>query len=66
MTSQCPVVPLSLPLLVKNKGYAMNNARSIIQDANLDECSEHETNPLRDFGLHDMMKVCFNFIRPPV
>ena len=58
MTSQGPIAPPPLPLLVKDKEYIMDTARSIIQDADLDECSEHKTDPLGDFGLHDMMRVC--------
>lgn len=66
ITSQGPVIPPSLPLLVKDKGYAVDIARSIVRDADLDECSEHETDPLGDSSLHDMMRVCFHFIHPPV
>lgn len=36
----------------------MDIARSIVKDADLDECSEHKTNPLGDSGLYDIMKVC--------
>ena len=63
MTSQGSVAPPPLPLLVKDKEYAVNNARFIVQDADLDECSEHETDPLGDFSLHDMIRVSL-FIRP--
>ena len=58
MTSQGPVAPPPFPLLVKDKEYAMDTARSIVQDADLGECSKHETDPLGDFGLHDMIRVC--------
>ena len=40
----------------------MDIARSIVRDADLDECSEHETDPLGDFVLYDMMRVCCIFI----
>ena len=66
MTSQGPIVPPPLPLLVKDKGYVVVTARSIVRDADLDECSEYKTDLLGDFGLHDTMRVCFHFIRPPV
>ena len=62
MTSQGSVAPPPLPLLVKDKEYAVNNARFIVQDADLDECSEHETDPLGDSGLFDMMRVCCTII----
>ena len=42
MTSQGPVAPPPLPLLVKDKEYVVDIAHSIIRDANLDKCSEHE------------------------
>nr|POE61329.1 hypothetical protein CFP56_48901 [Quercus suber] len=41
----------------EDKEYVMDIARSIVRDANLDGCSEHEIDPLGDFGLHDMMSV---------
>ncbi|KAF3963578.1 hypothetical protein CMV_012051 [Castanea mollissima] len=56
MTFQGPIVPPPLPLLVKDKEYAIDTAHSIVRDADLDECSEHETDPLGDSGLHDMMR----------
>ena len=43
MTSQGPVAPPPLPLLVKDRDYAMDTTRSIVQDADLDKCSEHKT-----------------------
>ena len=63
ITSQGHVVPPPLPLLVKDKEYAVDTTRFIVQDANLDECSEHETDPLGDSDLHDMMRVSL-FIHP--
>nr|POF00815.1 hypothetical protein CFP56_62363 [Quercus suber] len=59
MTSQGPVTPLPLPLLVKDKEYAVVTTRSIIQDVNLDECSKHEIDPLGDSGLFDIMRVYY-------
>ena len=53
MTSQGPVTTFPLPLLVKDKEYAVDTARSIIWDADLDECLEHETKLLGDSSLHD-------------
>lgn len=55
MTYQGLIAPL--PLLVKDKGYAVDTAHSIIRDADLDKCLEHETDPLGDSSLHDMMRV---------
>nr|POE50120.1 hypothetical protein CFP56_72822 [Quercus suber] len=46
MTSQGPVAPFPLPLLVKDKEYVMDTTHSIIRDADLDECLKHETDPL--------------------
>jgi len=63
ITSQGHIVPPPLPLLVKDKEYAVYTACFIVQDANLDECSEHETDLLGDSDLHDMMRVSL-FIRP--
>ncbi|KAF3963579.1 hypothetical protein CMV_012052 [Castanea mollissima] len=55
MTFQGPIVPPPLPLLVKDKEYAVDTARSIVQDVDLYECFEYETNPLGDSSLHDMI-----------
>lgn len=57
MTSHGPVIPPLLPLLVKDKGYAVDTAYSIVWDVDLDKCSKHGTNPLGDSGLHDMMRA---------
>ena len=57
MTSQGPVAT-PLPLLVKDKKYAVDTTHSIVWDANLDKCSEYETDLLGDFGLYDMVRVC--------
>ena len=61
MTSQGPVVPPPFPLLVKDKGYAVDTTRSIVRDADLDDCSEHKTDPLCDSGLHDMTRVSLTY-----
>ena len=63
MTSQGHVVPLPLPLLVKDKEYVVDTVRSIVQDVDLDECSEHKIDPLGNSVLHDMIRVSI-FIRP--
>lgn len=62
MTSQGSIIPPPLPLLVKDKEYAVDTARSIVRDADLEECSEHETDPLGDSDLHDIIRVCFSFV----
>nr|POF19544.1 hypothetical protein CFP56_48318 [Quercus suber] len=56
MISQGLITPPPLPLLVKDKEYAMDTTYSIVQDADMDECSEHKTDPLGDSSLHDMMR----------
>ena len=58
MTSQGPITPFPLPLLVKDKEYAVDTAHSIVRDTDLDECSEHKTDPLGKSGLFDMMRAC--------
>lgn len=63
ITSQGLVVPPPLPFLVKDKGYALDTAHSILQDADLDEYSKHKIDPLGDSGLHNMMKVSL-LVRP--
>jgi len=40
----------------------MDIARSLVQDANLNECSEHETKALGDSSLFDMMRVSCSFL----
>lgn len=57
MTSHGPFIPPLLPLLVKDKGYAMDTACFIVWDVDLDKCSRHGIDPLGDFGLHDMMRA---------
>lgn len=44
------------------KGYGVWSGHSIVQDADLDECLEHETDPLCDSGLFDMMRVYISTI----
>nr|POF23438.1 hypothetical protein CFP56_07350 [Quercus suber] len=63
MTSQGHVIPSPLPLLMKDKEHVVDIARFIVRDADLDECSKHETDPLGDSGLHDMIRVSL-FISP--
>nr|POE55926.1 hypothetical protein CFP56_45141 [Quercus suber] len=63
MASQGLVTPPPLPLLVKDKEYAVDTVRSIVRDVNLDECSKNETNPLGDFGLHGMMRVLIKCLK---
>lgn len=63
MTSEGLVIPSPPPLLVKDKDYAVDIARSIVWDADLDECSKHEIGPLGDSSFHDMMRVSL-FIHP--
>ena len=58
MTSQGLVSLPPLPLLVKDKEYAVDTARSIVRDADLDEHSKHETDLLGDSDLFDMIRVC--------
>ena len=58
MTFQGPVAPLPFPMLVKDKEYAVDTTHCVIRDADFDEWSEYETDPLGDFGLHDMIRVC--------
>nr|POF02444.1 hypothetical protein CFP56_28054 [Quercus suber] len=38
-----PRHPLPLPLLVKDRDYVVDTTRSIIQDADPNECSKHKT-----------------------
>ena len=59
MTSQGPIIPPPIPLLVKDKEYVVDTTRSIVRDADLDKCFEHENDPLGDSGLYDMMRVSF-------
>ena len=58
MTSQGPVAPPPLPLLVKDKEYAVDTAHSIVQDADLDDCSKLKTDSLGESGPFDMMRAC--------
>ena len=43
MTSQGPVAPSTITLLVRNKQHTVETIQSIIKDEDLDECSKHET-----------------------
>ena len=66
MTSQGAIAFPPLPLLVKDREYAVDTTRSIVRDADLDKCSDHETEPLGDFGLFDMMRVCCTIVASSV
>ena len=60
MTAHSPVIKESVAsptLLVKDKQNAIQMAYSIVKDPDLDECLEHETNVLGDFGLFDLMRI---------
>ena len=61
MTSQGPITPTPVALLVRDKRYVVGIAQSIIKDANLDECFEHETKSLGDSGLFDLTRVRSSF-----
>ncbi|KAK9983150.1 hypothetical protein SO802_032675 [Lithocarpus litseifolius] len=63
MTSQGPVVPPPLHLLVKDKKYAIHTTHSVVRDADLDECSKHETGPLGDSGLYDVMSASIKLLK---
>jgi len=58
MTSQGPIAPSPLPFSVKDKEYAVDTAHSIVRDTDLDECSEHKTDPLGESSLFDIMRAC--------
>jgi len=53
------LITLQVPLLVKDKQHAVQTSHSIVKDADLDECSKHETETLRDSGLFDLMRVSY-------
>ena len=57
MTSQPSDASPLTPPLVKDKDFAVGRAQSFIEDVELDEYSEHETNDLIDASLHDLTKV---------
>uniref|UniRef100_A0A7N2LXV5 Uncharacterized protein n=1 Tax=Quercus lobata TaxID=97700 RepID=A0A7N2LXV5_QUELO len=42
---------------MKDKEYVVDTVNSIVQDADLDKCSEHETDPLGDSSFHDVMRA---------
>ncbi|KAL0010241.1 hypothetical protein SO802_005349 [Lithocarpus litseifolius] len=56
MTSQGPVAPSTIPLLLRHKQHAIEMVQSIIKDADLDKCSEHETKSLGEVGLFNLRK----------
>ena len=58
MTSQGPsLIHPPIPLLVKNKEFTVDTARSLVHDLDLDECLKHDTKALGDSGLFDMKRV---------
>ena len=59
MTSQGPISPVLVALVVRDKWYAMETALSIIKDVEFDQCFKHETKSLGDFGLFDLTRVSF-------
>lgn len=50
-----PMAPSTL--LMKDKQHVVQTGYSIVKDLDLNECSEHETDALGDFGLFDLMRV---------
>ena len=42
---------------MRNKQYAVTTVQSLVRDVDLDECSEHEMEPLGDAYLFDLMRV---------
>lgn len=46
MASQGPVTPAPITLLVRSKQLTVETVQSIIKDANLNKCFEHETKSL--------------------
>nr|POE55035.1 hypothetical protein CFP56_68009 [Quercus suber] len=50
------VAPTLIPLLVRNKHYAVTMVHSLVRDVDLDECSEHEMEPLGDVGLFHLTR----------
>ena len=62
MTSQGPVAPSTITLLVRNKQHTVEMIQSIIKDEDLDECSKHEIEFLGESGLFNLMRVRRHFI----
>nr|POF21202.1 hypothetical protein CFP56_06998 [Quercus suber] len=52
-----PFTPTPIALLVRDKQYVMEISQCIIKDANLDECSKHETESLGDSDLFDLTRI---------
>ena len=62
MSARGPIInePIpQAPLLVRDKQHAIQMAYSIVKDADLDECSERETDTLGDSGLFHLIRVTF-------
>ena len=57
MISQGPITNTLAPLLVRSKGFTVDIACLLVQDVDLDECTEHETNAFGDSSLFHLMKV---------
>lgn len=57
MTFQGPVTPAPVAMLMRDKQYIVETARSIIKDADLDECSKNEMESLGDSGLFDLTRA---------
>nr|POF02438.1 hypothetical protein CFP56_28048 [Quercus suber] len=57
MTSSRPPIHPFIPLLVRCKEFALDITHSLVQDTNLNECSERETEALGDSGLFDMIRA---------
>ena len=57
MTSQGPPIHPPIPLLVRSKEFVVDIARSLICDANLNKCLEHEVEAFGDLGLFNMLRV---------
>ena len=45
--------------MVREKQHTVQMAYSIVKDADIDECSDHETEALGDSGLFDLMRVSY-------
>ncbi|KAK9998176.1 hypothetical protein SO802_017779 [Lithocarpus litseifolius] len=52
-----PPIHPPIPLLVRSTEFVVDTTHSLVRDANLDECSEHEIEALGDSGLFDMIRA---------
>ena len=57
MISQGPITNTLAPLLVRSKGFTVDIACLLVQDVDLDECTEHKTNAFGDSGLFHLVRV---------